>query len=229
DVKWRAAKGNRQISRLMRLVVGLGAGEFAPGYQMDVEVAQKIAEPRAGEKVEVVLPPQGAPGFALTGGGAHFIVVKGQMNHEFGDPGLKAAKSLDVEVGPFLSCDTGLDGDGVIDNHVARTKARLEVVVLREPIARNQEGQVVVVRHANERGEQALVGRDQAILMGIEVSGMDAHGQSSIDLGANLAFGVGGVDVDAGFPVVKEVAGRISQRVNFVCRRYGSPTEIDAF
>ena len=68
--------------------LALGEGrDLAPGDELDVLVVEELAEGGAGEIVEVALAPGGAPGVAFASGGAHFRVVIGEVDDQFGNAG----------------------------------------------------------------------------------------------------------------------------------------------
>src|SRR5258705_13947031 len=91
-------------------------GDLAPGDELDVLVAEDVAEFRTGEEIEVALAPCGTPGVAFAGSSAHFRVVVGKVDDEFGYTGLHVANGVFVELRPPFWPDAGVDGDGVIDD-----------------------------------------------------------------------------------------------------------------
>jgi hypothetical protein len=79
-----------------------GAGQFAPGDELDVLPAEQAAEFLAGKEIEIALAPGGTPSVALARGGFHFVVGESEVDDEFGDAGLKFLKGVFVELGPFF-------------------------------------------------------------------------------------------------------------------------------
>src|ERR1700741_141817 len=169
--------------RLRSVVLGT-VGNLAPGDQLDILVLQELAEGGAGEVIEVTLTPGGAPGVTFAGGGAHFFVVVGEVDDEFGYTRLHGLNGTLVEVGPFFWRDAGVDGNGVVDHYVIGVERFFKIWILLKPVASDKERQFVLVREAKRDFEEFLAGAIQAILMGIEVGGANAHGVGAIDLRA---------------------------------------------
>ena len=92
------------------------------------------------------------------------------MDDEFGYAGLKIFEGVDIELIPFFGSDAGLDGDGVIDDDIVGTESFFEVVVIGKPVARDEEGEFVVVRDAKGGSEKFGTVFDEAILVDVAPS-----------------------------------------------------------
>ena len=204
-------------------------GDLAPGDELDVLVAEELAEFATGEEIEVALAPCGTPGVAFAGSGAHFRVVVGKVDDEFGYTGLHVANGVFVEVRPPFRRDAGVDGDGVIDDYVIGAEGFLEIEKVGKPVAGDEERQLVFMRQAERDCEEILVGAIQTILMGIEMGGANAHGVSTVDLRAQLDFGFDGIDVRFRSPVVMEIAILVEQAGDFAGGSNWTPAVVNAF
>jgi len=95
-----------------------GAGQFAPGNQLDVLLLKQLAEFGAGEEIEIALAPGGAPSVTLAGSGFHFVVGEGDMDDEFSDTGLKIFQGSFVKFRPLDMRNGGRDGNGVVEDDI---------------------------------------------------------------------------------------------------------------
>src|SRR6476660_2779728 len=197
-----------------------------PSDELDVLFAQELAESVAGEEVEVALTPGGAPGGAFARGGAHFGVVVAEVDDQFGDSWLEVAKSVLVEIAPFFWWDGWFDGDGVIDDHIVGERF-FEIGKIGKPIASDEERQVVLMGNPQRDFEEFLASAIQTILMGIEMSGPNAHSVGAIDLRAEFDFGFDGIDSSFRRPVMMQVAIFVEQAGNFVGGSDRSPAVVN--
>ena len=182
----------------------------------------------AGEKIKIALTPFRAPGVAFASGGFHFGVGVSEMDDEFGDAGFEMVESVFVEIVPFRRRDTGVDGDDAIDDDVVWAEICLEIRKIGEPATRNKGGEIIFVSDAQNDCEEILVGLEKAILVRIEMSGLDAHGACAGDLRAKFGFDVVGIDARVGRPIVVEIAVGVDERWNFVAGSGWTPAIVDA-
>ena len=91
------------------------------------------------------------------------------MDDELGHSGLQVPQRVQIELCPFFRWDIWFNRDGVVQNDIARTEARLQVRVLREPISGNENRQLVFVRHAQHDIEQFFAIHNEPILMRVEI------------------------------------------------------------
>ena len=98
------------------------ARQFPPSDKFDVLLLKQLAKFLAGEEVEIALAPGSAPRVTLASSGFHFVIGEGQMNDEFGDAGLKIFQSDFIEFSPLFRGNGRGDGDGVVENDVARSQ-----------------------------------------------------------------------------------------------------------
>src|SRR5579859_7167412 len=155
---------------------------------MNLIVAEQFLKFVAGEKIEIALAPVRAPGIAFASGGFHFGVGVSEVDDEFGDAGFEMKESVFVKIVPLGRRDAGFHGDDAIDDDVIWAESFFEKRKIGKPIAREEEGKIIFAGEAEGDCEEILVGLKEAILVRIEMSGFDAHGQGTRDLRAKFDF-----------------------------------------
>ena len=100
--------------------------------------------------------------------------------------------------------------------------------MVRKPISRDEDRQLVFVGKTKNDFEEVFAIFIEAILMGIEMGGTDAHGVGTVDLRAELQLDLVGVDFWGGVPVVMEIAVLVDQARNFIFRSDRAPAVVDA-
>src|SRR5437016_6583978 len=188
-----------------------GARQFPPGDELYILILEQLAEFGASEEIEIALAPGGAPGVTLARSGCHFVIGEGQVDNKFGDAGLKILEGGLVEIGPLFRWDGGIDGNGVVKDDVSGSSTGFQIGVAREPIARDENRQLVIVREAQNDFEQVFAIFEKTILVGIEMGGSDAHDVSAIDLRAELQLDFFRIDLCGGRPVVMEITVLVDQ------------------
>src|SRR5258706_2818548 len=68
----------------------------------------------------------------------------------------------------------------------------------------------------------------EAILVGIEMCGTDAHGVGAIDLRAKLQLDLVGVDFWGSVPIVLDVAVLVYEARDLIFRRHTGPTGVSS-
>lgn len=195
--------GFHEVHRVSNL--SSGSVYLAPGDEVNLLVLKKFPEGRTGEEIEVTLAPGCTPGIALTCCSVHFAVSEREMNNELGDPGLKVLECVDVKGIPLLRRDVRGNGNGVVNDDIVGPKAGFKIRTFRKPIPSHKERKFVLVRQAKGDSKEVLTVLVEPILMGIEVGRMDSHGVGSLNLSAQFDFGLYGVDVSRGSPIVEEI------------------------
>jgi len=99
----------------------------------------------------------------------------------------------------------------VVNDDIVGAKTGFKIRTFRKPIPSHKKGKFVLVRQAKGDSKELLPVLVEPILMGIEVGGMDSHGIGPLNLSTKFDFGLSGVDVSRGSPVVEEIAIRIEK------------------
>jgi len=99
----------------------------------------------------------------------------------------------------------------MVNDDIVGAKAGFKIRTCRKPIPSHEERKVVLVRQAKGDSKEILTVLVEPILMGIEVGRLDSHGVGSLNLSAQFDFGLFGVDVSRGGPIVEEIAVRIEK------------------
>src|ERR1700758_249712 len=100
--------------------------------------------------------------------------------------------------------------------------------MVRKPILRDEDWQLVFMRRSQHHVEQILAAHDQPVLVGVEMGGANAHRECALNLGAQFPLYVPRVDVFVVLPVMIEVSGFVDETRYFVCRSYWPPTVINS-
>lgn len=150
------------------------------------------------------------------------------MDDEFGDARFEMIESVFVEIVPVRGRNARLHGDNSVDHDVVWAETLFEKRKISEPAARDQDWKMIFVADAQDDFEEILVRLKKTILVGIEVSGFYAHGESAGDLRAEFGFDVLGIDASFRQPIVMKVAGGVDKGWHFVARSDRSPAIVDA-
>ena len=152
-------------------------------------------ELRTCEEVKIALAPGCAPSIPLACGGAHFYVVKSQMDNEDSHTGLKILQGGNVEVRPFLRSYSRIYRHGVVDDKIIGVQGSFEVRAVREPIANHENRQFMIVGDVKNALEHIFAIDEETVLVRVEVRRTDTHGNRLIDLCAKFQFDFFGIDV----------------------------------
>src|SRR5687768_8997566 len=162
---------------------------LAPRDELDVVLFQQPPEGFAGDEVVVALAPSGAPVRVVERHGAHLLVVVGEVDDELRDARLQALYQLGVVRGPAFGRDRGVDVYQTVDDDAVGAERRGEEGRLREPLARDERGQAVLARHAQEHLEERARRVERAHVR-VEVRGPYAEGAGALYLRAYLGLGL---------------------------------------
>src|SRR6267378_1005716 len=206
-----------------------GAGDLAPGDQLDVLRGEQLAKFRAGEEIEIALTPGRAPSVAFARGGFQFIVGEAEVDYEFGYAGLEIFEGGLVEVGPLFRCDAGIDRNRMVDDDIGGAQSFFEIRAVRKPVAGNENRKLVVVSDSHDNFEKILAVVEEAVLMRVQMRGTDTHRVGAVDLGAKFQVDFFWVDAGCWFPVVMEITVLIHEIWDFVFRSDRAPAVVDAF
>jgi hypothetical protein len=106
------------------------------------------------------------------------------VDDEFSNARLEILESGPIEISPLLRWDGRTDGNGVVEDNISGSQTGFKVEMVCEPISRDENRQLVIVGNPKEGFEKFLSVIDKSILMRIEMSRMDAHAMSAVDLSA---------------------------------------------
>jgi len=89
-------------------------------------------------------------------------------------------------------------------------------------------GKIIFMSDAQEDFEQIPVGLEEAILVRIEMTGFNTHGECTSNLRANFGFDVLGINRSRGRPIVMKVTVGVNEGRYFVARSGRAPAIVDA-